>query len=165
MENPSSAVTDYGVPKANAYGIADPSTEFDAEEYNKLALHASQMSHTTAKVILHFPTISSLATTTPSATQTHWGNATGSSSTLYPTSVTRTATGAYTIVYPSTLQNERGVAETVSFVWANGAVSSATVYGHVQCAVSGATITLTVFDAAGAATDITNGTTITVWAG
>lgn len=165
MENPSSAVTDYGAQKANEYAVKDPRTQFDAAEYNKIALHLSQVTHTAPKVILHFPTISTLTTTTPSATQTQWGNGSGGSYAYYPTSVTRTGTGAYTIVYPSSFTNEYSASETVSFLWAKGAVSSTTVYGHVQCAVSGATITLTVFDATGAATDITNGTTLTVWAG
>lgn len=157
MENPSDLDT-YGGEFSNADATIDPTTDLDAAYYNRLAMHVAQMSHTTAKAVLQFPTISSVANTTPSATMTHWG----SGASYYPTTVARTATGAYTITYPSSFVNLLGETETVSFWRAEANVSSATVYGHCQCSASGAVVTLKVFDAAGAAVDITNGTTITV---
>ena len=157
MENPTDIDT-YGGEFSNADATVDPSTDLDAAYWNLLAMHVGQMSHSTAKVILQFPTISSVANTTPSATRTHWG----SGASYYPTTVARTATGAYTITYPSTFTNQLGDAETVSFWHAEAVVSSSTVYGHCQCTATGAVVTLKVFDAAGAAVDITNGTTITV---
>jgi hypothetical protein len=160
VENPTSLTSTYGGEKANEFAVRDNNTQCDADHWNALGMHVGQMSHGAEKVRVHFPTISTLTTTTPTATKTQWGD----TSSYYPTSVTRTATGRYTIVYPSSFTNELGAAETVSFSDADGKVTSNTVYGKVQCTVTGATILVSVFDAAGALTDITNGTTLTVWA-
>jgi hypothetical protein len=159
VENPTSLTSTYGGRKSNEYAVRDNTTQLDASHWEVLGMHVGQMSHGAWKVKVHFPAVAA-GTSTPSATQTQWGN----TSTYNPTSVTRTGTGAYTIVYPSSFQNELGQSEAVSFVDADGKVTSATVYGHVQCTASGATILVRVFDAAGALTDITNGTTLTVWA-
>ena len=157
MYNPSDIQT-YGGEKTDADPVEDPTTDLAASDWNQLINDAAQMTRTAAKVILQFPTISTETNTTPSATKTQWG----SGASYYPTTVARSGTGAYTITYPASFVNELGDTETVSFWEATGSVSSATVYGHVQCTASGAVITLKVFDAAGAAVDVTNGTTITV---
>jgi hypothetical protein len=158
VENPSSRAT-YGAPKVNKIPIADNRSEIDAAEWNQFALDVAQGSHTWWKVRVHFPTVAA-GTSTPSATQTQYGN----TATYYPTSITRTDVGDYTIVYPSSFQNEAGTSETLSFVYAEAKVASTSVYGKPQCQWSGSTITLTVFDAAGAPVDITAGTTIVVTA-
>lgn len=157
MYNPSDIQT-YGGEKVDADPIEDPTTDLPASDWNQLINDVAQMTRTSPKTILQFPTIGTEDNTTPSATKTQWG----SGASYYPTSVARTGTGAYTITYPSTFTNELGDAETVSFWEASAQVASATVYGHCQCAASGAVITLRVFDAAGAAVDVTNGTTISV---
>lgn len=158
MENPTSRST-YGAPKVNKIPVADNRSEIDAAEWNLKSLHVAQMSHAAFKVRVHFPTVAS-GTSTPTATQTQYGN----TASYYPTSVTRTDVGDYTIVYPSSFNNEAGEAEALSFVYAEAEVASTSVYGKPQCQWSGSTITLTVFDAAGAPVDITAGTTIVVTA-
>ena len=161
MQNPS-AIADYGAPFTNKFPTEDPTTDQTAEQYNKHALHTSQMSQTSEKVYLQFPTVAA-GTSTPTQTRTHWGDSVNQ----YPTTVTRTGVGAYTITYPSTMANQaEPVAEdeTVSFIAGRGQVASTTVYGHVQVTASGAVLLVKILDGAFAPVDLTVGTSIDVWA-
>lgn len=158
METPSRAST-YGAPFADEAPIKDPQTQQAASQYGDHALHTAQMSQTSVKAWLRFPTISAIASTTPSATRTHWGD----SSSYFPTNVARTATGTYLLTYPATFANEYAASEAVSFVNGRGQVASSTVAGHVQVAVSGNTATVTVRDSSLALVDVTDGTLVDVW--
>ncbi len=161
MQNPSELAT-YGAPFSEKWEVEDPTTDQSASQYNRHALHTIQMSQTTDKVYLRFPTVAA-GNSTPSQTRTHWGDSVNQ----YPTTVTRTGVGAYTITYPSTMDNQWepvAEAETVSFIAGRGHVASTTVFGHVQVTASGAVLLVVILDGAFAPVDLTAGTSIDIWA-
>ena len=113
---------------------------------------------TTPRAILLFPTVAA-GDSTPASTKTFWGGG----ETVFPTTVTRTGAGAYTITYPATFDDLNGNAETLSFYDAVGHVRSTTVIGHVQCTASGATVSVQIWNSAFAASDLTVGTVISIY--
>jgi hypothetical protein len=149
----------YGGAKQNAQPVEDASSEVDATtEWNKVVNDLAQLTHTAPRAILTFPTVAA-GNSTPASTKTFWGNA----SSEFPTTVTRTGTGAYQITYPASFDDYLENAETVSFYAAHGHVASGTVFGLVQCTVSGAVVNVYTLDATFALTDLTAGTNIVVW--
>lgn len=148
---------DYGAPYVNKGAIEDPTAEADADKYNRMAEDVAQMSRTSPRVILHFPTVAS-GNSTPSYTETQWG----SGASYYPTTVTRSGVGAYTITYPTSFNDGLGEAETVAFQTAVGSVQSSTVFGAVQVTASANVLTVRVLDGTFSVVDLTAGTTIRV---
>lgn len=147
----------YGGLKQDAQPVEDPSSEISSAYWNKLLNDTAQMTRTACRAILLFPTVAS-GDSTPGSTRTFWGT----SNAYFPTTVTRTGVGAYTVTYPSTFDDLLDEAETLSFFDAIGKVRSNTVYGHVQCVASGAVVTISVLNSALALADLTAGTVISV---
>lgn len=150
-------LSDYGAPYANKGAVEDPTTEADADKYNRLAEDSAQMTRTSARYIVHFPTVAS-GTTTATYAETQWGSGVS----YYPTSITRTGTGRYQIVLPASFNDGLLEAESVALQTATGSVNSLAVGGLVQCTASANTIEVAVFDGTFALADLTAGTSIRV---
>jgi hypothetical protein len=151
------SIGDYGGPYTNKGAIEDPSTEADAEKFNRLAEDAAQLTRTSSRIVLHFPTVAS-GNATATYAETQWG----SGPSYYPTTIARASTGRYTITMPASFADALGVIESVSLQTARGSVNSLSVFGVVQCTASANVIEVAVFDAAGALVDLTAGTSIRV---
>lgn len=157
------AGTDYGMPTGgyiDAATVEDPNSELAATYGNRLIVDHAQMTATTTKWIVQFPTSTGGAGAIASASvaiRSHFGSGTSSKP-----AVAKTATGTYTLTFASSYTDELTQAETITFFDAGGHVLSSTVVGHVQASISGTVITVLVSDMAGAASDLTNGTTISV---
>jgi len=152
------AITDYGGPFTDALPVDDPTTTQSASQGNRCFEDVAQMTRTTHKVWVKFPTSTGApGAVTPSAGQSHFG--TGFAE--LPT-VAKTSTGTYTVTYPATWTDALGVVEAVSFLDSFGSVRSGTVVGHVQTTESANVITVYVFNTSNALSDLTNGTTIRV---
>lgn len=149
----------YGAPYSNAEVITDPTSEADAELYNRLSEDAAQMTRTIDRAEFSFATVASgAATVTSSTTATVWG--TGGT---HDPIVARTATGTYTATFPTTKTDALSVVEAVGFLRGRGQVASGTIFGLVQVTVSGSVATIYIFDATHALADITAGTVIDIW--
>lgn len=148
----------FGGRKSTAVAVEDPTTEIDSADWNKLVNAVGQMTMTSWRAILLFPTVAA-GNSTPGSTKTFWGG----TSLVFPTTVARTAAGAYTVTYPATFADLLGEDETLAFYDAVGHVRSTTVIGHVQCEASGAVVSVQVWNSAFAASDLTVGTTISIY--
>lgn len=157
------AGTDYGMPTGgyiDAATVEDSNSEMSATYGNRLMLDVAQMTATTTKWIVQFPTSTGGAGSIASASvsiRSHFGSGTSSKP-----AVAKTATGTYTLTFASSYNDELTQAETITFFDARGHVLSSSVVGHVQASFSGTVITVLVADMAGSASDLTNGTTISV---
>lgn len=157
------AGTDYGMPTGgylDAATVEDPNSELAATYGNRLIVDHAQMTATTTKWIVQFPTSTAAAAAIASASvsiRSHFGAGTSSKP-----AVAKTATGTYTLTFASSYTDELSQAETITFFDASGHVLSSTVVGHVQASISGTVITVLVTDLAAAASDLTNGTTISI---
>lgn len=157
------AGTDYGMPTGgyiDAATVEDSTSELAAAYGNRLIVDHAQMTATTTKWVVQFPTSTGGAAAIAAASvsiRSHFGSGTSSKP-----AVAKTATGTYTLTFASSYNDELSVAETITFFDAKGHVLSASVIGDVQCGISGTVITALVKDASNVASDLTNGTTISV---
>lgn len=151
------SISDYGAPYANKGAVEDPTTEADADKYNRLAEDVAQLTRTGPRIILHFPTVAS-GTTTATYAETQWGSGVS----YYPTSITRSGVGRYAVVMPASFNDGLLEAEAVALQTAVGSVNSLTLGGKVQCTASANTIEVAIFDASFALVDLTSGTSIRV---
>jgi hypothetical protein len=107
------SITALGGPFVDALPVADPESEMAADEGNVLLESVAQGSLTSPATVGTFAATSTAATVNVDAAnvahQSHWGN--GSST--KPT-VTKTATGRYTLTFPASWVNGLGVTESVS---------------------------------------------------
>ncbi|NUP13740.1 MAG: hypothetical protein HOW73_47495 [Polyangiaceae bacterium] len=156
LETPSLPGT-YGSPFVDESAVEDTESQQEAADYDKHALDTSQMSNTTVRARLAFPTVVS-GFSTPLWTKTHWGN----SDAFFPQSVERRGVGTYDLTYPPTFENQYEVDENVSFIDGDGHVASSTEAAHVQVAASGAVATVTIRDENFVLVDLTPGTLIVV---
>ncbi len=155
-------IESYGGPYSDAYAVEDPTIEQSAALDNLALSDEAQMTRTTVKIRVRFPTTTTAGpiAVTPTAGVSHMG--TGSAQ--LPT-IQKTATGRYTITYPNDwtyLLGAISVTEPISFTCSSGRVSSLTVSGRAQTTVLGSVVYVAVFDAAALASDLTNGTMLEV---
>jgi len=160
MTTPKS-LQDYGAPFTNLEPISAPENEQSADDYNTHAEDTAQLTQCAVKAAFDFLCVA--AGTVPAGSVTcrqHYG--TGSST--KPT-VARTGVGTYTATFASSYTNGLSVAETFSLFKASGFVESGTVFGHVQCVMTSATvITIYTADMAYTLVDYTVGTKVGVFA-
>lgn len=153
-------ITSYGGQYRNARPVKDPTTEPAAEYDNRLREDVAQMTRTSPRAWFSFNTVAS-GTATVTDRETHWG--TGAS---YAPEVERTGVGTYEATFASTytdgLTGSEQETNTVSFRKAEGWVASNSVFGLVQCTVSGNVITITTFGTGHTAADLTAGTSIVI---
>jgi len=142
------SLSTYGGPYANyGTGPVDPTTDLDANLFNKLAATAAMASRMVDRCEVAFVYSGSAATV--SSFEAVWkGN-----STTTPT-ITRTATGTFTITWPSSVQDELLASHALNLSSAFGWAQGATNY-HLQASCAGNVITLYVFNTSGTLTDPT----------
>lgn len=157
------AGTDYGMPTGgyiDAATVEDSNSEMAAAYGNRLIVDHAQMTATTTKWVVQFPSSTAAAAAIAAASvniRSHFGSGTSSKP-----AAAKIATGTYTLTFASSYNDELTLPETITFFDAWGHVLSSSVVGHVQASISGTVITVLVSDMAGAASDLTNGTTISV---
>lgn len=132
-------IDNYGGVFSDAFSVEDATTEISSTFDNRLHEDTAQMSRTTRKVLVQFPTTSAGAPATVVATagRSHAGVSSG----LLPT-VSKTATGRYTLTWPSSFTDALQEAETLSLTFARGSVMHNTTFGRVQCTAAGANVVL-----------------------
>src|SRR5262245_24711312 len=91
-------IDNYGGPYEDELPVENPKTEQSAAFANRSLEDLAQFTRTTTKAWVRFATTTAAApqTITPSAGQSHMGTGSG----VLPT-VAKTATGTYTVTYPS----------------------------------------------------------------
>lgn len=147
----------YGGAMADYESVQDPTTDLAAAYWNKLAASVAAMTHTAPRAVRRFV---GHATTPadPSSGLVHdsqWGSSSG----VKPT-VTRNGTGDITITWTSSQTDELGVSHTLNLRYAKGYAEGATAY-HVQCSCPTAnTVSVRIFDMAGAASDAVGATIV-----
>lgn len=108
-------IANYGGPKVNGKPVEDPETDVSDYEWNLLTEDSAQATQTVGRAWVRFPTVAGGTPPfdIPSSTVAH-DTAWGSGASSRPT-VTKTATGRYTITFPSSQVDGLGVTEIVSF--------------------------------------------------
>jgi len=131
--------------------VKNPTTQQSAAFATRQMENNAQMTRTTIKASVVFPTVAAAAPQTPVATagRSHMG--TGGAQ--LPT-ISKTATGRYTVTYPVSWTDGLSESENIGFLQAGGTVQHLTTFGTVQCTVAANVISVAIFDAAGAATDL-----------
>ncbi len=141
--------------------ISDPTGTVSAREWCRVASDVGQLSNTTVKAWVQFPTTTS---TNPVATagRSHMGVG----SAALPT-IVRTTTGTYTITYPASWTDDSGIVggvgatESIAFVDSSGSVRGPTA-GRVQTSESGRVITAYVFNTSNSLSDLGGGMSVRV---
>ncbi len=137
-------IGDYGAPDdgyQNGEAVESASDEMDAAYMNNLVEDTASMSRTSKKIFFQFKTTSTAAPVALVADadwmiDTHWGTATGSSSSLYPTVANKEAAGQYYFEWEDDLPNELSDDEPLEIRFASpGNVNSSTVFRRVQVQV------------------------------
>jgi len=150
-------LADYGGPFEDALPIEDPETQLSADQYNRLAEDAAQLTRAGTRAIVRFATVTGATAAITSACSV-WGNG----ETQRP-SIQRTAPGTYLLTYPTSLLDELGEEEDIFFSYALPQLEGATP-GHARVlSVEGNTVKLSVFDAAWSASDLGGGVPVTLW--
>lgn len=145
-------IDSYGGTFENELAVENPETEIGAEYDNRLHADVAQMTNTSDKWSVKFTTSAAAAATIAASGVTILSHYT-SSATAKPV-VAKTATGIYTLTFASTYTDELATVDSTSLFAARGFIMHATQFGHVQCVIAGAVITVYVVDLAGAATDL-----------
>lgn len=129
----SRTIDSYGGVQHDALVVEDPTTEWSAAYGMRTLEDVAHMTRTTTKVVVQFPTTTTAAVTPVTATagRSHAGTSSG----LFPT-VSKTATGRYTVTFPSSFVDALDVTETLSLTFAWGSVMHNTTFARVQCTAS-----------------------------
>lgn len=145
------SLSTYGGPYAN-YGIGpvDPTTDLDANLFNKVIANVAMMSRMVDRCEVAF--VWNGSTATVSSWEAMWKGVT----TTAPT-VARSSTGLFVITWPSTVQDELLVSHTTNLVSAFGWAQGSTAF-EVQAQASANTTTVYTFTGSGTLTDPTNAT-------
>jgi hypothetical protein len=152
------SLSTYGDAKSNYAPVEDPTTDEDAAHRNLYAANVAAMTQTAPRAICRF--VGHGTTPTDPASNVHfavWGNDVS----VKPV-VAHSATGVFTITWPSTITDELGEEHSVNLVdgWPN--VNGSTLY-HAQVTITAPNVaTVYVFNSAGAANDAV-GVTIAVF--
>lgn len=152
------AIENYGGIFVDAEPVEDPTTELSSDYYNQLSSDVAEMTRTTEKIVVKFPTSSGGAgPVTPSAGQSHKGTGSGD----LPT-VAKVGTGLYDITYPTSFVNALGDTENISFTFSAGRVKSLSVDGRAFTTEAANVIHVAVRDGSGVLSDLGGGITIEV---
>lgn len=103
----------YGGQKVNIKPRRYPNGEIDASEWNLVVLHVSQASHTLPKYVGRFTATTTAAPTTVSVDS--FGGQFGDTAPFQPT-ISKTATGLYTVDFAASYDDELGNTETLGFI-------------------------------------------------
>lgn len=156
--NRSSA--EYGVPYVDQESVSNPETQMAANKFNRLGEDVAQMTRVSKKVDVIFVTTSTAAPTsaTVSSGKTQWG--TGSS---YLPTVTKTATGEYTITWATsyadaldgTAADAVSETETLALTRAHASIQGDNT-GFVKASASGNVVNVYVRNGSNVKSDLTS---------
>lgn len=143
------SLSTYGGPYAN-YGVGpvDPTTDLDANLFNKMAATIAMASRMVDRCEVAFTWNG--ASLSLSSWEAVWKGKTVTAPVL-----ARSAAGTYTVTFPTSVQDELLVFHTLNFTSAFGWAQGSTAY-DVQAQGSGNVLTLYVFNTSGTLTDPTN---------
>ena len=151
----------YGGSKENALPVEDPEVEQDAEDHNRTIEDLAQVAGSAPKWWISWPTLNGAGTVSAASVsvRSHYG--TGSAA--KPTIVRGATAGLYTLTFAASYVDGIAATETTAlFGVMGGTVQSSTVFGVITGSTSGVVATIQIWDAAGAATDLTLGTPVMV---
>lgn len=107
-------ISDYGGQKLDAIAVSNPETQIAASEWNRTAEDQAQLTRTGTRALVSFATTAVAPPVTYAASAVNirsmWGNGTAQKPT-----VLKTATGLYTITYPTSFTDALSVVETLGF--------------------------------------------------
>ena len=145
-------LADYGGPKIDAFPVSNPEAQVAADEWNREAEDLAQSTRTVPRAIVLFNTTAVAAPVTYAASAVSHRSVWGTGDATKPT-VSKTATGLYTVAYAASYNDGLGVAETVSFFAGKVSVRSTNagdwIFGRLLT-LSGSTATLMTYEDAGA---------------
>jgi hypothetical protein len=142
----------------NSYPVADPTTDLDADRDNVNRCDTAMMTRMGERCWCAITLAATTGALVVVAKEAQWGLNTPAA----PTPV-RTATGSFTITWPTSVLDELGNAHALALRWATGHARGSARYS-VQASTVGNVITFYVFDSSGALSDAA-GVTIDVKAG
>jgi hypothetical protein len=124
-------LADYGGPKVDAKPVQNPESELTAGEYNREAEDVAQLTCCKVQAVVRFNTTAVAAPVVYATAAVQHRSLWGNGDAQKPT-VTKTATGRYTIAYPATFTDSLGIVETLNFLGATVEIISATAGDVVQ---------------------------------
>jgi hypothetical protein len=155
------SIDNYGGQFEDALPVEDPETEQAAADHNRMAEDVAQVTGSAPKWWISWPTLNGAGTVSAASVsvRSHYG--TGSAA--KPTIVRGATAGRYTLTFAASYVDGIAATETTAlFGVIGGTVQSATVFGVITGSTSGVVATIQIWDAAGAATDLTLGTNVMV---
>ena len=155
------SIDSYGGQFEDALPVEDPETEIAAADFIRMADDVAQMTGSAPKWWVSWPTLNAAGTVSAASVsvRSHYG--TGSAA--KPTIVREATAGLYRLTFAASYVDGIATTETTAlFGVMGGTVQSSTVFGVITGATSGVVATVQIWDAAGAATDLTLGTTVMV---
>jgi hypothetical protein len=166
--NPHS-ISSYGGPFFDAKAVKDPTTQLAAAFADRMFEDVAQLTRASGFTWFSFITTLTAAVTTLSAANVAVASFFGSGSAQKPT-VSKTATGTYTLTWPSTFDDALvgvagmdGVAETqsVAFTFASGLNNMGATNGYARVtAIASNVVTVKVYDTTDALSDLGGTATI-----
>jgi len=139
--------------------VMNPTTEQSAAFGTRQMEDTAQMTMTTDKTRVRFPTIAAAAPQTPVASsgRSHMGD----DGAALPT-VAKVSTGRYAVTYPPSWTDGLSESENIAFTFSRGCVVSLVTAGVVQCTETANVVNVAVFDMAGVLSDLGGAITIQV---
>lgn len=151
------AEDDFGLPKQNYSEVRDPRTDFDAAEYERLAVAVSMLSYTAPRAWA----VISGAASAGHLVRDHkalWGE----TSAVVPT-CTASATGTYVITFPASVTDLNPTASSVTTTAVQFNTVSVTLHEPGMCYATCAANVLTVYTAATGGTAAAKNFTVFGW--
>lgn len=155
------SIDTYGGQFSDALPVEDPETEIAASDFIRMSCDVAQMTGPSPKWWVRWLTLNGAGTVSAAnvTVRSHYGTG----STAKPTIVRGATAGLYTITFASSYVDDIATTETTALFGVIGcAVQSSTVFGVITGSVSGTVATVQIWDAAGAATDLTLGTAVMI---
>ncbi len=157
------SIEDYGGVYVDAEPVINPQAEMAADFGNQMLKDVAQLTATGFRIVCQFRTTTTGAPTTVAAGNVSVMSMWGSGTAQKPT-VSKTATGLYTLTFASSYTDELGDAESISLIYATANVESNTNNDDTAKikSVGSNSIDLAVFQA-GALSDLSGTADVTVW--
>lgn len=154
-------IDNYGGTFVDAFPVEDATAEQSADYANRLHEDVAQMTRTSLKCVVTFPT-SAAAPGTISAASVTCHSQYGTGSATKPV-VAKTATGVYTLTFAASYDDALGETDAFTITTATASVDAA-VLAYAQASHSGVVVTVKLYDPASAfaAADFSGSKTVTV---
>lgn len=159
MALPDTADVDtYGGLKVNHAPVVDSSKQEAADDRNKYVADVAAMTHTLVRAMCTFDPGATVADPATNIHDAVWG-----SSAPYKPTPSRSSAGVYVVTWPTTTTDAIGATHTTNIRRCLVNVEGTTAIFATATPTTANTVTVRLFDAAGAATDGAAGTLITVY--